>query len=82
MFFLIQSARQELKGFPDKQNHRWLKYEETFLDFLMQSTGQDLCGFSLCLNLKKTLLCTTVRHHWGIQVPFDKSIKESQWILH
>ena len=54
----------------------------------MQSTRQDLYGFSLRVNhlwfkleKKKLLLYTTV-HHWGIQSLFDQSLQESHWILH
>ena len=63
-------------------------WNETFMGFLRQSARQELYGFSLRVNHlwfkleKNPFLCTTVLHHWGVQLSFDKPLQESQWILH
>ena len=80
--FSYSPRDKNFRGFQYEKNHQLFKLGETFSGFLIQSTRQDLCGFSLRVNhlwfrlKKETLLCTTVLHHRGI-VSFDKSLKES-----
>ena len=61
---------------------------ETFTGFLMQSARQDVYGFSLRVNHlwfkldKKPLFVYYCFTSLGIQASFDKTLQESQWILH